>query len=93
MQVLRANQQVDRVVASVLLLFCGARLAFFHGWSEAAREKTRTCAHDESSQFRSLTMWASASARVRVRVAPRGGMGPSLRTVWVSCIHWRTDVQ
>ena len=70
---------MGRVVAGVLILFCGARLFFFHGWSEAAREKTWTCAHDESSQSRSLTMWVSASARVRVRVAPQGGMGPSLR--------------
>ena len=57
----------------LLLLF------FFHGWAQAARELTRTFAHYESSEFRSFTMCVSAFPRVRVRVAPQGGMGPSLR--------------
>ena len=67
------------VVVSVLHLFCYARLVFFHGWSDAARELTRTCAHDESSEFRSLTMCVSAFPRVRARVAPQGGLGGSFR--------------
>ena len=58
-------------------LLCQAR--FFHGWSDAARERTRTCAHDESSEFRSFTMCVSAFPRVRARVAPQGGLGGSFR--------------
>ena len=94
MQVLCANQQVGRVVACVLILFLRCQARFFHRWAQGAREKTTTSAHDESSEFHSFTMCVSAFARVRVRVAPPGGLGAKFpRTVCVSCSHLRIDVQ
>ena len=79
MQVLCANQQVVGLLPVFCIFFLRCQARFFHWWAQAAREKTWTCAHDEISEFRSFTMWVTASARVRVRVAPQGGMGPSLR--------------
>ena len=42
-QALCENQQVGPVIASVLILFCDARLVLFHGWAQVLRELPKTC--------------------------------------------------
>ena len=80
MQVLRANQQVGRVVACVLTLFRDARLVFFNGWAPAARERPGLALMTNPPNLAHLPC-VSASPRVRVRVAPQGGLGPSFRAL------------